>query len=68
MKYAKFAGALHLEGRTQSLIKSSEKELSGFLSAFLRARHKPTEKDPAVLARQQDGAEERSGTLGGKRE
>lgn len=38
--------------RIQSLIKSSEKELSGFVSAFLRAHHKTIQNDLAVLAQE----------------
>lgn len=70
MKYLKFPGLLHLKGQIQSLIKSSEKELSGFVSAFLRAHHKTIQNDLAALAqetlRRMDGMEECLGTLGGK--
>lgn len=48
----KLPGSLHLEGQIQSLIKSSEKELDGFVSAFLRVHHSPIQGDLAALAQE----------------
>lgn len=45
---SKFPGILHLKSQIQSLIKSSEKEPSGFVSAFLSTRHKPIQNDLAA--------------------
>lgn len=75
MKYAEFPGILQLEGQIQSLIKSSEKELSGFVSVFLKSSSQtnsewfgsPCPRDPSAL-KQHDGLDESLGTLGGKLE
>lgn len=48
----KLPGVLHLEGQIQSLIKSSAKELGGFVSAFLTAHHSTIQSDLAALAQE----------------
>lgn len=60
----KLPGVLHLEGQIQSLIKSSEKELGGCVSAFLRAHHSTIQADLAALAQRNHQQDESSGTLG----
>lgn len=43
-------------GQIQSLVKSGEKELGGFVSAFLRAHHNTIQGDLAALAQEKPSA------------